>query len=202
MDLTRNLRERRVPQFLSAYVAIGWGLTQFLAFLEGRMGFSPTIVNLLSLALICLLPGVIVLAWRQGRPGPDGWGRVEVLSIATNLLLTAAVLFFVFQGQDFHAVTETVTLTDENGEAVERTVVNGAYRRHLLVFYLDNKGPAQDDWLQQGLTTAIATDHAPDGLSTPDGFRDGVGPAPASATENRPGCPCFLLCLRLSPQRR
>ena len=158
MDLIRNLRERRLPQFLSGYVAIGWGLVQFITFLEGRMGFSPNIVNLLSLALICLLPAVAILAWRQGRPGPDGWGRVEMVSIPANLVLAAAVLFFVFQGQDFRAVAETVTVTDENGETVEHTVVNGAYRRHLILFYLDNKGPEEDNWLRQGFTVALATD--------------------------------------------
>jgi len=122
------------------------------------MGFSPNIVNLLSVALICLLPAVVVLAWRQGRPGPDGWGRVEMISIPANLVAAALVLFFVFQGQDFRAVAETVTVTDENGETVERTVVNGAYRRHIMLFYLNNEGPAGDDWLRQGFTVAIGTD--------------------------------------------
>jgi hypothetical protein len=37
MPLFQELRQRRVPQYVSAYILGGWGLIQFVQFLEGRL---------------------------------------------------------------------------------------------------------------------------------------------------------------------
>ena len=68
MNLFQELRRRRVLQYFSAYCVGGFGIVEFLGFLEGRMLFSPHVVNLIALTLLFLVPGIIILAWTQGRP--------------------------------------------------------------------------------------------------------------------------------------
>lgn len=140
MKLYQELRQRRVPQFASAYVVGGWGLLQFLAFLESRMAVSPHLVNLVGLALLLLLPSVITLAWVYGRPGKDISGRAPKIVVPANLIAVAVSLALLFSGRDLGAVTETITVQDENGQTVERVVPKSEYRSRILFFYLENQG--------------------------------------------------------------
>ena len=141
MSLFQELRARRVPQITSGYVVGCWGLLQFLAFLESRMAVSPHLVNLAGLVLLSLLPTVVTLAWVHGRPGRDTWGRAPKLVVPANLVAAVLVVFFVFQGRDLGAVTETINVEDENGAITERVVPRSAFRRRVLVFYPTVDGP-------------------------------------------------------------
>jgi len=158
MSMLRELRERRIFQFVSAYVVGSWGLVQFVTFLEGRLLLSPHLVNLLAIGLVTLLPSVVVMAWCHGRPGADRWGRAEKVSIPTNVIAAAVLLFVLFADKDLGAITETVEIRDEHGAVSERVIPKSDYRRRTLIYYFENDGDPADDWLRQGLATALAID--------------------------------------------
>ncbi len=158
MDLFQQLRERRVFQITSAYVVGGFGLIQFLEFLEGRMALSPNLVNLVGLAGLLLMPSVVMLAWALGRPGRDSLGRTEKWAVPANILAAAALLFVVFQGKELGAVTHTVEVTDEHGAVSEREVPKQEFRRRLLVFYLDEAGEAVDEWMGETASMLLVAD--------------------------------------------
>jgi len=160
MSLLLEMRSRRVPQYISAYIVAGWGIIQFATFLESRLLFSPHLVNLIGLALILLLPSVAVLAWRHGRPGRDTWGRSEKITLPVNLLAAAALLLVLFSDKDLGAVTQTVRVQDENGAVTERSILKNEYRPRVQLNYLRNDGPVEDDWLQQGFAMLLAVDLA------------------------------------------
>lgn len=183
MSVMRELRERRVFQFVSAYVVGSWGLVQFVTFLEGRLMLSPHLVNLLSVGLITLLPSVAVMAWCHGRPGADRWGRAEKVSIPVNVVAAAVLLFILFDDKDLGAVTETVEVRDETGAVSERIVPKSQYRRRAMIYYFENAGDPADDWLRQGLSTAVAID------LNQDPWIDGEVPAGRVATLRRVGYP-------------
>jgi tetratricopeptide (TPR) repeat protein len=158
MNLIRELRARRVPQFTSAYVVGGFGLVQFLEFLEGRMELSPHLVNLIALGLVLLLPSVVMLAWSLGRPGRDTLGRTEKFAVPANLLAAAVLLFVLFQGKELGAVTRTIEVEDEHGAVSERVVPKSEFRRRLMLFYPTNTGSATDDWAREASILLISSD--------------------------------------------
>lgn len=158
MEFLRQLRERRVPQYVSAYVVGAWGLVQFATFLEGRLMLSPHLVNALAIGLILFLPSAVILAWCHGRPGADKWGRLERVSIPVNLIAAVVLVGAMFADKDLGAVTQTVEVKDENGTVMERVVPKSEYRRRAFVSYLENRGNSADDWLRQGLATALVAD--------------------------------------------
>jgi len=162
MDLLKNMHERRMPQYISAYCIGGFGLVRFVEFLEGRMQFSPHWVNLTVIALLCLLPAVALLAWSQGRPGKDHWGRLEKIAIPANLVLTIVTLLFVFHGKDLGGITTTVAVADENGQVSERVVPKSAFCKRVILYAFDNAGPADQDWLRFGLPLMLDFDLSQD----------------------------------------
>ena len=153
-----QLVERRVPQFLVAYVGVSWGIVQFVDFME-RYGISPHWTDFTLLGLALLLPSVILFTYNHGKPGKDAWTRSEKVGIPLNVVIAIAILFLAFQNKELGATTRSITLLDEGGKEVEKVVPNASFRRRLALFNLD--GPAEDTsvaWLRYGLPLAITTD--------------------------------------------
>ncbi len=69
--------DRRVPQWLAMYVGAGFGVVQFVDFIQTRYGLSPhwTDVTLLTFAL--LIPSVLLFTYFHGKPGKDELVRAE-----------------------------------------------------------------------------------------------------------------------------
>ncbi|MEO0461364.1 MAG: hypothetical protein AAF219_11020, partial [Myxococcota bacterium] len=65
----KELLHRRVPQFVGAYLVAGWGLVQFVQFLESRYTLGTQWVDLVGLGWLLALPAVVSLAWHHGAPG-------------------------------------------------------------------------------------------------------------------------------------
>jgi len=162
MNLLKELRERRVPHFVSAYVVGGFGLVEFLEFLEGRMELSPHFVNLVALTLLLILPSVILLAWSFGRPGRDRLGRLGKFAVPANLIAAAVLLLILFQGKELGAVTRTIEVEDEHGAVTERVVPKGEFRRRLLIFYPENGGPEGDGWASRTVGMMLGVDVSQD----------------------------------------
>lgn len=176
--ITRDLLERRVPQFLAAYLGGSWILVEFFAFLEDRFLLSPHLTNLVLLLLLLMLPSVVLFTYFHGRRGPDQWQRAEKVFIPLNVLVTAGVLVALFAGRDLGAMTTTVTVEGPDGEAVERTVAKSEFRKSVVLFPFDVAGddPAGEA-LAHGVLNVFAIDLAQDSFVDarhPALFRDKV----------------------------
>jgi tetratricopeptide (TPR) repeat protein len=155
--------ERRVPQILAIYLGASWGFIQFVSFLEDRFMLSPHWTNLTLYALAFCTPSVALFAYHHGRPGKDRWTRSERIGIPTNLVVTVAVLFFLFSGESLGAATTTVALTDENGKAIERVVPKSEFRKRLAIFYFGAEAlDTTTQWLRYGAPLALAEDLSQD----------------------------------------
>lgn len=174
-NLIRDVRERRVIQYAAIYVAISWGVVQFLDFVTSRYLLSPALTDLALLAALLLFPSVILVTWNHGRPGADRWLRSEKIGVPINLLLAAGVLTFVFRGQDLGATTTAVVVQDEEGNEIQRIVPKASFRRSLALFNFDDvtsrdttasgdAGRAEDgpSWLSYALPQAMALDLSQD----------------------------------------
>jgi hypothetical protein len=186
--ILKELFRRRVPQILGVYLAAGWAVLEFTDFLVNRFVLSPHLIDFSMLAWVLLVPSVLMLAWYHGAPGRDKWTKFEKLGIPANLVVAAALLGAVFGGRDLGAATESVTVEDETGETVERTVPKGEFRKNIASFYFDNvSGDTALDWLQYGIPLTLQSDLAQDifiGVRTAgdtrtrlreEGLADGLG---------------------------
>jgi TolB-like protein len=159
ISLFKDLLSRRVPQILGGYLAASWIILEFMDWLVRRYPISPHLVEFCLVALAALIPTVLMLAYFHGKPGPDQWTRVEKIGIPTNLLATAILLVFLFQGRDLGATTTTVTLFDEQGQQIERSVPKSEFRKKVTIFSLENEsGDTKLDWLVHAIPDMLRYD--------------------------------------------
>jgi tetratricopeptide (TPR) repeat protein len=151
---------RRVPQILGLYLGASWVGIEFSNMIVERYALSPRLVDFLLVLLASFVPTVLMLAWFHGAPGRDEWTRVEKVGIPLNVIVSVGLLALLFQGEQLGAATTTtVTVTDEQGQRVERVMARPELRRRIGVFFLDNRtGDPELDWLQYGLAVGIAND--------------------------------------------
>ena len=157
-----DLFDRRVPQWTAVYLGAGWGMVQFIAFIEERYLISPHWTDLCLLTLGLLLPSVVLYTYNHGRPGADRIQRSERVGIPANLALAAVVLWMVFGGKDLGAMTTEVTVTDADGDTIERALPKAEYRRRIALFTPETPAGADTAWAGEALTVGLVVDLAQD----------------------------------------
>jgi len=164
----RKLLHRRVPQIVGAYFAGSWILLEFADWTVDQYALSPALTNFVVAALLLLLPMVVVLAWRHGAPGEDGWTKTDGAVIVLNLVAAGGILMFTFSGQELGAATTVRLLEDHDGNTVERVIPKIAFRRDVMVWDFDNESGDPDlDWLRSGLWMGLTQDLSQDLFVTP-----------------------------------
>lgn len=164
----RQLLHRRVPQIAGAYLAASWILLEFTDWAVDQYALSPALTNFVVTTLLLLVPAVLVLAWRHGAPGHDGWTRTDGAVLGLNLVAAGGLLWLAFSGEELGAATTVRLLEDDDGNTVERVIPKAAFRRNVMVWDFDNDSGDPDlDWLRSGLWIAVVTDLHQDLFVTP-----------------------------------
>ncbi len=134
--IVKDLLRRRVPQILGIYLAIGWGVLEFLDWLIRRYALSPYIADFGLLAWASMIPTVLMLAYFHGERGEQRWTRIEKIAIPANLLAAVALLVFMFAGRGatVRAWTADGSINAAAVAALEPT------RIAVLYFYDDSEG--------------------------------------------------------------
>ena len=83
--LVSDLSERRLVQYVGAYIALAFGIVQFAMLAEERYGWSSSLVDKLVLFFVLLLPAVVVFTYNHGKPGADAWKPFEKVFIPANI---------------------------------------------------------------------------------------------------------------------
>ncbi|UCH11079.1 MAG: hypothetical protein JSU61_04090 [Fidelibacterota bacterium] len=155
----KELRERRLIQLVGLYLGAAWVALEFLGFLSDRYNLSPYIVDLILLAVGCMLPSVIVLAYTHGKPGKDEWTMVERVVIPVNALITVGLILVFFSGKDLGATTRVVAAEDETGAMIERVIPKPGFRKPLALFFFTNEtGKAESGWVGRWLPQGLYLD--------------------------------------------
>jgi len=152
----KHIWRRRVPQVIGAYIIVSAIILLLLKWLIQQYALSPYLFQFALIALVTLIPGIFLVTYLHGRPGTRQIRNIERIAIPANLVITALLLFFLFRGTDLGATTKSVTLTDEDGEKIEREIVKSEFRKNLLIFFFDN--PDNDtslNWLQYGISDML-----------------------------------------------
>lgn len=155
----RELLRRRVPQFLGLYLGASWGVVQFVDWLAKRYLLPNALTDGFLLALASLAPAMFLLAWGHGAPGRDPWGRTERIGVPANVVLTLVLLGTFLYGRDLGATAQRVTVTDEDGQSIERLVPKQGQRRRMVLFVWENGSHETDlDWLRYGVPLLLEQD--------------------------------------------
>ncbi|MFC1747127.1 hypothetical protein ACFLZR_02210, partial [Candidatus Neomarinimicrobiota bacterium] len=158
INIFREIKERRVFQYVGLYLGAAWIALEFLGFLSDRYDLSPYILDLVLLSLGAMLPSVMVFAYTHGKPGRDQWTRADKIVIPLNSLITLFLAFYFIAGRDLSAITRTVSAEDETGTTVERTVPKADYRKSIAFFFFQNESNTDEDWVGWWLPHGIYLD--------------------------------------------
>ncbi|MCS3751083.1 CheY-like chemotaxis protein [Salinibacter ruber] len=91
-----DLLYRRVPQVLAGYLGVTWTLFELAQWLAEQYAVPPRLGRMGLFALLLLLPSVLLITYRHGRPGPDRWTRAEQAGLVGNLVVATLILLAVF----------------------------------------------------------------------------------------------------------
>ncbi len=89
----KELRNRRIPQFVVAYAAGGWAVLEVIDQVSDR-GILPGVIYRVALTLfLCGFPGALIVSWFHGAKGAQTAPAVEklLLALVTVLALGAGV---------------------------------------------------------------------------------------------------------------
>jgi len=136
----QTLIHRRVPHIGALYVGGGWTFIEIVRWGVDRFVLSPHIEEVVFLGLLLMLPTVLLLAYEFGAPGPDAWSVTSLVGAGANVLVTVALLSFLYADTDLGSAQQTVQLAGLSGETVERTVPKNEFRKRVGLFHFDTAG--------------------------------------------------------------
>jgi TolB-like protein len=93
--LFQDLLKRRVPQILGIYLAVGWGVLEFVDWLIGRYEVTPRLADVSLVAWVAMIPTVLLLAYFHGARGQQRWKRVEKVGVPVNTIVAVALIIIV-----------------------------------------------------------------------------------------------------------
>lgn len=160
-----DLWQRKVIHVLIAYILSAWIIKMAVAAIATKNMLSPYLVDLAWVLLLSLLPTVFLLSYFHGIRGKTRWSKPELVGMPLNVIFSVFLVVFLFRGKDLGATTTQLTLENEDGEKITRTVMKSEFRNKLGVFFFENKtGDTSLNWLQYGVTTALVYDISQDYL--------------------------------------
>jgi TolB-like protein len=142
----KDLRERRIAQFLVSYAAVGWVVLQLVDQVVDR-SVLPEVVYRVALTLfLCGLPGALIVTWFHGAKGVQRAPPVEkwLLGAVAILAVGASVI-----------VARANTRVDEV-ESASIVLSDTEDPRRVAVLYFDTQGGGEDAaFLAAGLTESL-----------------------------------------------
>ncbi len=97
MRLLHEIKERRLIQFVGAYLAAGFGFTEAASNLF-QAGMLPAVVNPLAWTLYLFgIPSTLIFAWFHGAPGRQHGPRIETILQLTLVVLAVSTCVYVYR---------------------------------------------------------------------------------------------------------
>lgn len=155
VNFVSELKERRIVQYLGAYVGLAFGIIQFAEFAVNRYGWSESLVDKILIFFVALLPAIIIFTYNHGKPGIDNWRSYEKIIIPGNILVAFILSGFLFNSASSTKQTETVEYVNEEGEQEQRIIASSNYSNRLLVFPFKHS-ESVEQW--EALSTSFLVD--------------------------------------------
>ncbi|WP_378183940.1 tetratricopeptide repeat protein [Aquimarina sp. SS2-1] len=144
-----ELWDRKVPQFLGTYFALGFGLLQFVEFITKRYELSEFWVDKYLLVWLALIPAIVIIAYfstqlnSSSKPKALKWPKILVIGNVGIAFLLGALLF---NGKAM-AQSEVIEITDEEGNKIKAIVPSLNKVKTIACFQFENlTGIEELDW--------------------------------------------------------
>lgn len=157
--LFAKLWERKVPQFLGTYLAVGFGVLQFLEFITKRYDLGGGWVDAYLLLWLGLLPAVALLLYYHGLP-PRGTGKIASWKrwVVYGNIAVLLPLLWLLLGEKESAKTQIVETLNEAGQTVQHIVPTSSAVQRLAIFELQNEeGEEAMDWWGSAYGALLST---------------------------------------------
>lgn len=140
-SLSEKILRAKVPQLLGTYLAIGFGMLQFVEFINNRYAFNSVWVDRYLLIWLGMIPAVALLIYYRGLPKKaiatgSGW---KTSLIFANLGLVG-ILAIILSNSPATVETETVAFVDEAGVSQERQIPAKSSIQKIGFFPVENAG--------------------------------------------------------------
>jgi len=154
----QGLKRSRIPHFLVSYLVGSWSFVYFSTWFVNRYLLSPHIIDFIFTALATLAPTALLVGYARTQPGVKA-RRFKKLGIPLNLVLSGFLLFGLFRDKDLGSMMANVSVINEAGQTVQRTIPKGEFRKKIMLFYFDNEtGDTTLNWLYDGIMEALYYD--------------------------------------------
>ncbi|MBC6994240.1 hypothetical protein QWY85_20895 [Neolewinella lacunae] len=144
--LVEKIWDQKVPQLLGTYLAVGFGVLQFVEFVINRYQFNSAWIDRYLLLWLGLIPAVSLLLYYRGLP-PGGRGSAGIWKRGVfflNLLIVGLVVIAV-PGSAGGPALEKVSVANVAGDLVERLVPSSSAVQRVAIFEFENENPATDE---------------------------------------------------------
>lgn len=141
MRLLHEIKERRLIQYVGAYLAAGFGFTEAASNLY-QAGMLPPVVNPLAWALYLFgIPSTLIFAWFHGAPGRQHGPRIERILQGTLVVLALVTCADIYRNRAI-----TPDLAAETGLPPDA----------IAVLYFDDASPNGSlGYVADGMTEAL-----------------------------------------------
>jgi tetratricopeptide (TPR) repeat protein/tRNA A-37 threonylcarbamoyl transferase component Bud32 len=157
------------------YAVAVYAAVQLTSWLVSRYVWSPHLTGIVALTLISFLPSAVLIAATSTRTAGRGALAARSVGIPLNVVVAVALVFAFFAGKDLGAATTTVSVTDEDGNTLERVIPKGEFRKKTAVFFFENEsGDSTLAWIHQAIPVMLQIDLYQDPFVV---FRSGMEPA-------------------------
>lgn len=118
-ELLQRLRDRKLVQWVLAYIAAAFALIQVLDVVAQRFGWPESIERALIIALAIGFFVTLVLAWYHGEKGAQRIGSAELLLLALLLTIGGGAMWRVAQspGESVASIAANANRHDMGGNA-------------------------------------------------------------------------------------
>ncbi|WP_144392225.1 tetratricopeptide repeat protein [Pleionea sediminis] len=149
----KEILKRRMLQIAGLYLGATVALMEFSGMIIERYGFSDNLVDYVLAAMLTMIPGMLILAWRHGAPGKDEWGNIEKVTLPTNLLVLVGVLLFLVNNS---SQTPVNTSARDVTSAITKQTESTTIPRIGILFFEYQSSNASENWLGYASTLLLS----------------------------------------------
>jgi len=140
--------QRKVPQYLGTYFAIGFGLLQFFEFLIKRynLNLSNVLLDKYLLVWLAMVPAIVLIIYYGAdlkfKSTRLKWPKIFVIG---NIMAVLGIAFFVNNTSENKGIS--VELMNENNEKVQKEIPVLNKIKTIANFQFKNEtGSIDNDW--------------------------------------------------------